>query len=57
MIIVLAPVESLRKSIDALRAHFATPQWARFRESMAVAPPESMSVQVHEPGESLGLPG
>ncbi len=56
MIIVLAQVESSRESMDALRAHFATPQLARFRESMAVAPPKSMSVKVHELGESLELP-
>ena len=56
MIIVLAQVESSRESIDALRAHFATPHMARFRKSLAEAPPKSMSVKVHELGESLELP-
>ena len=55
MIIVLAQVESSRESMDALRAHFATPHMARSRKSLA-APPKSMSVKVHELGDSLELP-
>ncbi len=49
-------IVELWESMDALRAHFATPHMARFRKSLAEAPPKSMSVKVHELGESLELP-
>jgi quinol monooxygenase YgiN len=67
MIIVLAEVESSLESIEAIRgalvemekasrAHFATPHMAKFRKSLAAAPPKSMSVKVHELGDQLELP-
>lgn len=49
-------IVELWESMDALRVHFATPHMARFRESMAAAPPKSMTVKVHELGEQLELP-
>jgi quinol monooxygenase YgiN len=44
------------ESMGALRAHFATPHMAKFRKSLAGAPPKSMSVKVHELGDQLELP-
>lgn len=49
-------IVELWESMDALRAHFATPHMARFRESLAGAAPESMQVKVHELGNQLELP-
>jgi quinol monooxygenase YgiN len=43
-------------SMDALRAHFATPHMADFRKALAGAPPRSMAVEVHELGVKLELP-
>jgi quinol monooxygenase YgiN len=49
-------IVELWESMDALRAHFATPHMAKFRESLAGTPPKSMSVKVHELGDQLELP-
>ena len=43
-------------SMDALRAHFATPHMANFRKALAGSPPRSMEVEVHELGAQLELP-
>jgi quinol monooxygenase YgiN len=44
-------------SMEALRAHFATPHMAAFRKALAGAPPRTMEVEVHELGAELELPG
>lgn len=49
-------IVELWESMDALRAHFATPHMTRFREALAGAPPKSMEVKVHELGNQLELP-
>lgn len=49
-------IVELWESMDALREHFATKHMAKFRESLAGAPPRSMEVRVHELGAKLALP-
>jgi quinol monooxygenase YgiN len=49
-------IVELWESMDALRAHFATPHRVRFREALAGASPKSMEVKVHELGDQLELP-
>jgi quinol monooxygenase YgiN len=44
------------ESMDVLSEHFATPPMAKFRETLAGAPPKSMEVKVHELGDQLALP-
>ncbi len=44
------------ESMDVLSEHFATPHMAKFRETLAGAPPKSMEVKVHELGDQLALP-
>ncbi len=49
-------IVELWESMDALRAHFAMPHMARFREALVGHPPRSMEVEVFELGEKLELP-
>ena len=49
-------IVELWESIDALRAHFATPHMAKFRQTLAASPPRSMEVKLHELGDQLEMP-
>ena len=49
-------IVELWESIDALRAHFATPHMAKFRQVLADSPPRSMEVKLHELGDPLEMP-
>ena len=49
-------IVELWESMDALRAHFAMPHMATFRQALAANPPKSMAVKVHELGKQLELP-
>ena len=49
-------IVELWESMDALRAHFAMPHMAKFREALSAAPPKSMSVKLHELGKQLEMP-
>ena len=44
------------ESMDALKAHFATPHMAKFNEAMAAHPPKSMDLAINELGEARELP-
>ena len=44
------------ESMDALKAHFATPHMAKFNEAMGAHPPKSMDLSINELGEALELP-
>jgi quinol monooxygenase YgiN len=49
-------IVELWESMDALRAHFATPHMAKFRQALAGSPPRSMEVKLHELGDQLDMP-
>ena len=44
------------ESMEALRAHFATPHMAKFNQAMGAHPPKSMELSINELGEALELP-
>ena len=46
----------LWESMEALKAHFATPHMATFNAALADRPPRSMTLKVHELGAELELP-
>lgn len=49
-------INELWQSMDALKAHFATPHMAKFNEAIGAHPPKSMNLRVHELGQELSLP-
>jgi len=44
------------QSMDALRAHFATPHMRAFNAAMRAHPPKSIDVKVYEVARELALP-
>ena len=44
------------ESMEALKAHFATPHMAKFNEAMGKNPPKSMDLKINELGDALELP-
>ena len=44
------------ESMEALKAHFATPHMADFQKAMAGFPPKSMDVKLYEVAQELEFP-